>query len=140
MPFKSDDPMLMMDALVNLRFDVVSSYTLLWATFPTLLIYTICFQATKFSVNEESFEANIRDYTKLLDGYAKKDRLEDAERVFKTMTDKGFSRDAVTCNVLIHMYSKTGNLDRAREAFDQMRTLGLQQDQSAYGSMIMACV
>lgn len=100
----------------------------------------IYFKATEFALNEESFEASIRDYTKLLDAYAKKDRLEDAERVLKTMTEKGFARDAVTCSALVHMYSKTGNLDRAREAFEQIRSLGLQPDQKAYGSMIMAYV
>lgn len=100
----------------------------------------IYFKATEFALNEESFEASIRDYTKLLDAYAKKDRLEDAERVLKTMTEKGFARDSVTCSALVHMYSKTGNLDRAREAFEQIRSLGLQPDQKAYGSMIMAYV
>lgn len=101
---------------------------------------SIYFKATEIALNEESFEACIRDYTKLLDGYARKDRLEDAERVLKTMTEKGFDRDAVTCSALIHMYSKTGNLDQAREAFEQIRALGLQPDQKAYGSMIMAYV
>lgn len=101
---------------------------------------SIYFKATEIALNEESFEASIRDYTKLLDGYARKDRLEDAERVLKTMTEKGFDRDAVTCSALIHMYSKTGNLDQAREAFEQIRALGLQPDQKAYGSMIMAYV
>lgn len=101
---------------------------------------SIYFKATEFALNEESFEASIRDYTKLLDGYAKKDRLEDAERILKMMTEKGFARDVVTCSALIHMYSKTGNLDQAREAFEQIRALGLQPDQKAYGSMIMAYV
>lgn len=101
---------------------------------------SIYFKATEIALNEESFEASIRDYTKLLDGYARKDRLEDAERVLKTMSEKGFDRDAVTCSALIHMYSKTGNLDQAKEAFEQIRALGLQPDQKAYGSMIMAYV
>ncbi|GLJ48893.1 hypothetical protein SUGI_1031260 [Cryptomeria japonica] len=100
----------------------------------------IFFKVAEFVLNEDSFEASVRDYTKLLDSFAKEDRLEDAERLLHIMEEKKFARDAVTCSVLIRMYSKLGNLDRAKEAFDEIRTLGLQPDQKAYSLMIMAYV
>ncbi|KAL6004783.1 hypothetical protein ACLOJK_005339 [Asimina triloba] len=101
---------------------------------PTLL------QVMECAVEEESFEANVRDYTKMIDAYAKQNCLQDAENVLAAMKIRGFMCDQITLTVLVHMYSKAGNLLRAEETFKEMRSLGLMLDKRAYGSMIMAYI
>lgn len=48
--------------------------------------------------------------------------------------------DILTLNVLVHMYSKAGNLDRTKEAFDSLRSQGFVPDVNVYNAYIMACV
>ncbi|KAK8601283.1 hypothetical protein V6N13_058999 [Hibiscus sabdariffa] len=87
---------------------------------------------------EESFQTSDHDYTKLIDAYAKKTRVEDAERILKKMVESGKMPDSLTATLLVHMYSKVGNVDRAKEAFESLRVYGLQPDFKIYNSMIMA--
>ncbi|XP_074572326.1 uncharacterized protein LOC141828842 [Curcuma longa] len=87
-------------------------------------------------LNEESFEANVRDYSKLIDAYSKEDRIEDAERILKLMDERGIKRDVIVSLILLHMYSKQGNLDAAKQAFESMKSEGLKPDSKAYSSMI----
>ncbi|XP_068634112.1 pentatricopeptide repeat-containing protein At1g01970-like [Aristolochia californica] len=89
---------------------------------------------------EESFEANIRDYTKLIHKYSKSGCMTDAENAVAAMKRRGFSCDQVTLTVLLDMYSKAGNLNRAEEIFEEIKLLGLPVDKRSYGSMIMAYV
>ncbi|KAK4782924.1 hypothetical protein SAY86_007298 [Trapa natans] len=95
-------------------------------------------QVAELLLSEESFQAKIRDYSKLIDAYAKENRLEDAERVLKQMDENGVTPDILISTILVHMYSKLGNLDRAKEAFEILRAQGFRPDIKAYNSMIMA--
>lgn len=56
------------------------------------------------------------------------------------MNENGFQPDILTLTLLVHMYSKVGNLDRAKEAFESLRKRGFQPDLKTYTSMIMAYV
>ncbi|XP_019055614.1 PREDICTED: pentatricopeptide repeat-containing protein At1g01970-like isoform X2 [Nelumbo nucifera] len=89
---------------------------------------------------QESFEANVRDYTKIIDGYGKQNRLHDAESVFQTMKNRGFTCDQVILTAMIQMYSKAGCLRLAEATFEEIKLLGLPLDKRAYGSMIMGYV
>lgn len=40
-------------------------------------------------LNDESFKANIRDYSKLIDAYSKEDCVKDVNRILKLMTERG---------------------------------------------------
>ncbi|KAK6256754.1 hypothetical protein QUC31_000213 [Theobroma cacao] len=91
-------------------------------------------------LSEKSFQADIPDYRKLIDAYAKENRIEDAERILKMMVENGVMPDILTTTVLVHMYSKVGNLDRAKEAFESLRSYGFQPDMKLYNSMIMGYV
>ncbi|KAF6156186.1 hypothetical protein GIB67_010650 [Kingdonia uniflora] len=102
--------------------------------------HPLLFEVIKFAFLEESFEANTRDYTKLIDNYAKKNQLQGAENIVQDMKIRGFTCDQVTLTVLIHMYSKAGNLNRAEETFEEIKLLGLPLDKRSYGSMIMAYI
>ncbi|KAF5445121.1 hypothetical protein F2P56_034195 [Juglans regia] len=101
---------------------------------------SLYFKVAELVLGEKSFQANIRDYSKLIDVHAKESRLEDAERILKRMNENGIVPDIITATVLVHMYSKAGNLDRAKEAFESLRSHGFQPDLKVYNSMIMAYV
>lgn len=100
----------------------------------------IYFKIAELILSEESFQTNIRDYSRLIDAHAKENRLEDAERILKKMNENGVAPDILTSTVLVHMYSKSGNLNRATEAFEMLRTQGFQPDPKIFTSMIMAHV
>ncbi|CAN6440644.1 unnamed protein product [Victoria cruziana] len=104
------------------------------------LQHPLVFKVTEFALLEESFEANIRDYTKLIDAYSEANLLEEAEHTFETMKRRGFQCDSVVLTVLIHMYSKVACLHRAQEAFDEIRLQNMPLDKRACGAMIMAYI
>ncbi|XP_057500169.1 pentatricopeptide repeat-containing protein At1g01970 [Actinidia eriantha] len=104
------------------------------------LNHPMLFEVAELALLEESFEANVRDYTKIIHGYAKQNRLQDAEDILLTMNRRGFACDQVTLTALIHMYSKAGNLKLAEDTFEEMKLLGVALDKRSYGSMIMAYV
>ncbi|OVA09094.1 Pentatricopeptide repeat [Macleaya cordata] len=99
-----------------------------------------CKLIAELVLSEEPFQTNIRDYSKLIDAHAKDNRIEDAERILKKMTEKGIEPDILTITILVNMYSKANNLDRAKEAFEGLRSRGFQPDVRTYKSMIMAYV
>ncbi|KAK9725416.1 hypothetical protein RND81_05G141900 [Saponaria officinalis] len=98
------------------------------------------FQISELALLEESFEGNIRDYTKLIHMYAKNGRVEDAENVLLAMTNRGMTCDQVTLTTVIHMYSKAGHFKLAEETFEEMKLHCLPLDRRSYGSMIMAYI
>ncbi|XP_043709234.1 pentatricopeptide repeat-containing protein At1g06710, mitochondrial-like [Telopea speciosissima] len=98
------------------------------------------FKVAELVLNEESFQTNIRDYSKLIDAHAKENRMEDAERILNKMAEKGIQPDILTSMIMVHMYSKAGNLEHAKAAFESLRSRGFQPDAKAYHSMIMAYV
>ncbi|XP_075650900.1 small ribosomal subunit protein mS77 (rPPR2) [Castanea sativa] len=101
---------------------------------------SLYFKVAELVLHEESFQTNIRDYSKLIDAHAKENRLEDAERILKKMNENGIVPDILTATVLVHMYSKAGNIERAKEAFESLRSQGFQPDMKVYNSMIVAYV
>ncbi|KAJ1279935.1 hypothetical protein BS78_04G193400 [Paspalum vaginatum] len=91
-------------------------------------------------LGEESFEAGIRDYSKLIDLHSKANRVEGAERVLGKMKEKGIAPDILTSIMLVHMYSKAGNLEQTKEAFEFIRKEGFKPDQKLFSSMIKCYV
>ncbi|GAA0163527.1 hypothetical protein LIER_19370 [Lithospermum erythrorhizon] len=104
------------------------------------LDHPLYFEVVELALFEESFEANVRDYTKLIHGYAMQNRLQEAESALMAMKRRGFVCDQVTLTALVHMYSKAGNHKLAEDTFQAMKLLGTQLDKRSYGSMIMAYV
>lgn len=87
-------------------------------------------------LDQESFEANIRDYSKLIDLHAKANNVESAERVLGKMKEKGIAPDVIISIVLVHMYSRAGKLEQAKEAFDFIRREDFKPDRKLFSSMI----
>lgn len=97
-------------------------------------------QVAEHALLEESFEANARDYTKIIHYYGKQNRLRDAENLLTAMKQRGFICDQVILTTMVHMYSKVDHLEKAKEYFEEIRLLGEPLDQRSYGSMIMAYI
>ncbi|KAJ3683790.1 hypothetical protein LUZ60_014017 [Juncus effusus] len=100
----------------------------------------LCIEVTEYALLEDTFEANIRDYTKLIHTYGEQNNLEKAEKTLNDMKGRGFFCDQVTLTALINMYSKAGKLNRSIEIFEEMKLLGFSIDKRAYGAMIMAFI
>ncbi|CAM0907233.1 unnamed protein product [Alopecurus aequalis] len=98
------------------------------------------YEVLEYALMEDSFEANVRDYTKLIQIYGKQNLLREAEEAFHAMKARGLPCDQVMLTALVDMYSKAGDLTRAKETFEEIVLLGLPLDKRAYGSMIMAYI
>lgn len=105
-----------------------------------LMEHPLYLQVAELALLEESFEANIRDYTKIIHGYGKKMQIQNAENTLLAMKRRGFICDQVTLTVMVVMYSKAGNLKMAEETFEEIKLLGEPLDKRSYGSMVMAYV
>ncbi|KAK2415027.1 pentatricopeptide repeat-containing protein [Trifolium repens] len=97
-------------------------------------------EVAEHALLEESFEPNLRDYTKLIHYYSKENQLDAAENIFTAMKQRGFICDQVILTTMVHMYSKAGHLDRAEEYFEEIKLLGEPLDKRSYGSMIMTYI
>ncbi|OMO78598.1 hypothetical protein CCACVL1_14275 [Corchorus capsularis] len=102
--------------------------------------HSLYFEVAELALLEESFEANIRDYTKIIHGYGKQNRIQEAENVLYAMKRRGFICDQVTLTTMVDMYSKAGDLKLAEETFEEIKLLGHQLDKRSYGAMIMAYI
>ncbi|XP_021281277.1 pentatricopeptide repeat-containing protein At1g01970 [Herrania umbratica] len=105
-----------------------------------IMEHPLYFEVAELALLEESFEANIRDFTKIIHGYGKQKRLQEAGNILVAMKRRGFICDQVTLTTMVHMYSKAGNLKLAEETFEEIKLLGQQLDKRSYGSMIMAYI
>ncbi|XP_065859410.1 pentatricopeptide repeat-containing protein At1g01970 [Euphorbia lathyris] len=105
-----------------------------------MIEHPLYLQVAEHALLEESFEANVRDYTKVIHCYGKQNQLQIAENVLLAMKERGFVIDQVTLTTMIHIYSKAGKLEQAEETFEELKLLGHPLDGRAYGSMIMAYI
>ncbi|KAL9252398.1 Pentatricopeptide repeat-containing protein [Drosera capensis] len=92
------------------------------------------------ALDHQSFEPNVRDYTKIINAYTKQDRLNDAENTLQTMEKRGIACDQALLTSMIHMYKKASSFQQAEATFDKLRCLGQPLDVMSYGSMIMAYI
>ncbi|XP_010544371.1 PREDICTED: pentatricopeptide repeat-containing protein At1g01970 [Tarenaya hassleriana] len=97
-------------------------------------------QVAEFSLLEGSFEANARDYTKIIHYYGKQNRVQDAEKTLLAMKERGLIIDQVTLTAMVHIYSKAGYHELAQETFKEIKSLGERLDNRSYGSMVMAYI
>uniref|UniRef100_A0A1J3IJA7 Pentatricopeptide repeat-containing protein n=1 Tax=Noccaea caerulescens TaxID=107243 RepID=A0A1J3IJA7_NOCCA len=95
-------------------------------------------KVAEFSLLEDSFEANPRDYTKIIHYYGKLNQVQDAEKTLVAMKNRGFLIDQVTLTAMLQLYSKAGYHRLAEETFNDIKLLGEPLDCRSYGSMIMA--
>ena len=95
----------------------------------------------QLALSDDSFEANTRDYTKIIGALAQEARFHDAEAAFSAMKARNLYPDQIALTQMVNLYSKAGMFDRAEETFEEIRLLGGDSpDRKAYGAMIMAHV
>lgn len=104
------------------------------------LEHPLYLEVAQLALCEETFEASVRDYTKIIHGYAKQNQVQEAENILLAMKERGFWCDQVTLTALVHMYSKAGKFKMAESTFEEMKLLGVQLDRRSYGSMVMAYI
>ncbi|KAL8171983.1 hypothetical protein V2J09_023787 [Rumex salicifolius] len=98
------------------------------------------YKVVEHVLDEPTFETNIRDFSKLIDAYAKENRLEDVERILAKMSEKGIQPDILILTILVHTYSKVNNVERAKQAYETLKIHGFKPNKQLYTSMIMAYV
>ncbi|GLT39517.1 hypothetical protein SLA2020_137030 [Shorea laevis] len=105
-----------------------------------IMEHPLYLQVAEAALLEESFEANVRDYTKIIHTYGEQNQLQDAESTLITMTRRGFICDQVTLTIMIHLYSRAGNPKLAEETFEEIKLLGEPLDKKSHGAMILAYI
>ncbi|KAK7340118.1 hypothetical protein VNO77_20812 [Canavalia gladiata] len=105
-----------------------------------IMDHPLYLEVAEHALVEESFEANVRDYTKIIHYYGQHNLLEDAENILTIMKQRGFICDQVSLTTMVHICSKAGHFDQAKEYFEEIKLLGEPLDKRSYGSMIMAYI
>lgn len=74
-------------------------------------------------------------YSILLGGLCDGGRTEDAVKLFRLMEVCGFN-DIVAYNILIHRFCKSGNMNKAKDVFDEFVSKGLKPDVIMHTSLM----
>lgn len=105
-----------------------------------MMEHPLFLKVAELALLEESFEASVRDYTKIIHTYGIQNQLQNAEHTLATMKRRGFTCDQVALTTMLHMYSKAGNLNLAEETFEEIKLLNETLDKRSYGAMILAYI
>ncbi|CAI5506359.1 unnamed protein product [Closterium sp. Naga37s-1] len=93
-------------------------------------------QVMQWSLSEEWYEADARDYTKLVERFGKDGRLGEMERAFTGMEADGIAPDLISFSVKINAYGRAKELEKAEAAWEEMRLRGITPDAKAYTTMM----
>jgi len=115
---------------------------------------------TKHALQEESFEVNIRAYTKIIHYYGNRNLLEDAEIFLTLMKQRGFIYDQVilttvvhegclmkfnwlvspqvVCSLVVKAYSMAGQAQKTLTAFENMRRASIKPTDKCIASVLVA--
>ncbi|KAJ0983226.1 hypothetical protein J5N97_011481 [Dioscorea zingiberensis] len=86
-------------------------------------------------MTRQGLEPDKSMYSIMLGALCNRGRTEDAVQLFREMGVCGFN-DIVAYNILIRGFCKSGNMDRARELFDEFVGKGLKPDVIMYTSLM----
>ncbi|CAI5972140.1 unnamed protein product [Closterium sp. NIES-65] len=93
-------------------------------------------QVMQWSLSEEWYEADARDYTKLVERFGKDGRLGEMERAFTGMEADGIAPDLISFSVKINAYGRAKEVEKAKAAWEEMRLRGITPDAKAYTTMM----
>ncbi|CAI5945277.1 unnamed protein product [Closterium sp. NIES-64] len=93
-------------------------------------------QVMQWSLSEEWYEADARDYTKLVERFGKDGRLGEMERAFTGMEADGIAPDLISFSVKINAYGRAKEVAKAEAAWEEMRLRGITPDAKAYTTMM----
>ncbi|KAF3445273.1 hypothetical protein FNV43_RR14968 [Rhamnella rubrinervis] len=84
---------------------------------------------------KEGLEPNAFIYT-IISAHAKEGKLEEARRIFESLTEQGIFQDVFCYNSLIISLCQSRKMDAARTYLDDMLESGLQPDAHTYGAFV----
>ncbi|CAI5460183.1 unnamed protein product [Closterium sp. Yama58-4] len=93
-------------------------------------------QVMQWSLSEEWYEADARDYTKLVERFGKDGRLGEMERAFTGMEADGIAPDLISFSVKINAYGRAKQVEKAEAAWEEMRLRGITPDAKAFTTMM----
>ncbi|GJP54002.1 hypothetical protein CLOM_g13116 [Closterium sp. NIES-68] len=93
-------------------------------------------QVMQWSLSEDWYEADARDYTKLVERFGKDGRLGEMERAFAGMEADGIAPDLISFSVKINAYGRAKEVEKAEAAWEEMRLRGITPDAKAYTTMM----
>ncbi|KAI5075802.1 hypothetical protein GOP47_0009878, partial [Adiantum capillus-veneris] len=96
----------------------------------------LLFQIFEFALFEDTFEVRSQDLQRILAKYINLERYDDVDRLTRTLDDKCFPPDFVACTLLLDMNCKLKRLDKAKEMFDGIRSMGYMPDLGACNKLI----
>lgn len=89
--------------------------------------------------NKDVFPFNTKSFNIILNGWCNIiGSLRDAERIWKEMTQRGISHDAVSYASIISCYSKARHLYKVLRLFDNMKQMKIEPDRKVYNAVIHA--
>lgn len=96
------------------------------------------FKISEWGIEQNWFEAGLRDYTKLIDRYGKDSNVVGAERTLHAMEERGIIPDLGTYTVMIAAYGRVKMLSRVHELVQELSLTGLELDAVFYKTVIVA--
>ena len=91
----------------------------------------------EWSFSEDWYEANVRDYTKLMERYGKDHRMGEMEKLFGRMRAAGLPADVISYSVFMNAYARVRQFGRVREVLEEMEAEGVKADDRAYGALLV---
>ncbi|KAL4024355.1 hypothetical protein IC575_012703 [Cucumis melo] len=86
--------------------------------------------------NKDVFPFNTKSFNIILNGWCIIGSLRDTERVWKEMTRRGISHDAISYASSISCYSKVRNLHKVLKLFEDMKRMKIDPDRKVYNAVI----
>jgi pentatricopeptide repeat protein len=87
-------------------------------------------------MNNDGVLPNLENWLVRLNVYCQQGKMKEAELVFQSMVDEGFSLNVVAYNTLITGYGKSTDIKKAKKVFDSLSSAGLVPDETTYRSMV----
>ncbi|KAJ4721208.1 putative Pentatricopeptide repeat-containing protein [Melia azedarach] len=89
--------------------------------------------------NKDVFPFNTKSFNIILNGWCNAiGSSQEAERVWREMSNRGIQHDVVSFSSIISCHSKAHNLHKVLRLFDQMKKKGIEPDRKVYNAVIHA--
>uniref|UniRef100_A0A6B2L3L9 DYW domain-containing protein n=1 Tax=Arcella intermedia TaxID=1963864 RepID=A0A6B2L3L9_9EUKA len=90
-------------------------------------------------MEEGGMEFNLFTCTSLLVAYSKARDVEKAEKMWRSMLERGFRPDLKCYNALLSLYSSLGELNGAEKVVEEMERSGVERDRVSWLSLLGVC-
>lgn len=119
----------------NLKIICQNAYSAMITIYTRLGMYSKAEVVIGF-LREDEVILNKENWLVLLNAYSQQGKLDEAERILKSMHKAGFPPHIVAYNTLITGYGKLSNMEAAKRLFQNIEHVRLAPDETTYRSMI----